>query len=43
MKTKTIETIGNIALLILAIGAAIMLGIDTGNRTEARLAARAAK
>lgn len=43
MKKRTIETIGNIALVVLAIGAVIALGIDSANRTETRLAARMAK
>ncbi len=43
MNKRTIETIGNIALVVLAIGTVIALGIDSANRTETRLAARMAK
>lgn len=43
MKTRTIQTIGNIVLALLAIGTVIILGIDAGQRAEARLAARLAK
>jgi len=36
------EALGNILLVVLLIAAAVAYGVDLGNRTERRLAARAA-
>lgn len=37
------ETLGNILLVVLLVAGAVAYGIDLGNRTEQRLAARAAR
>lgn len=42
-RNKTIETAGNVLLVVLVVGFVLAYAADVANRTEARLAERAAR
>jgi hypothetical protein len=43
IRNRRREALGNILLVVLLVAGAVAYGVDLGNRTEQRLAARAAR